>query len=445
MLSELEKLLKGTIPDSVLRRGLLVLRARLKPVRLLFEERRVPEEGWDDEIIDFLLTVLSMMDTDKDPDSARIGEREARVASALVGELAHGFCHGVGRSGHVSAVQPKAAGGSLAYYYANRLALDMLQRMGLPGLEAACVLPLATGMAIGLSACVARDLTGRRVAVFPRVDHVSPVKGLELVGLRVKTVESEVCGDAVRVPVQRVADAVDKDTAVIVSTTTFFPPREPDDVKAIAELAAEHCVPHVINNAYGVQSREIMKLIHGAICAGRVDAIVQSTDKNFLTPVGGTIVASPDAGFVEKVSKMYAGRASAAPIIQFLAAVLSLGTVKYEGLRREQESNRRLLSEKLQKVADAHGERVLKVFNPIAAGMTLKGFDAKRVGHYLYNLRVTGPRVLEPTDFGTCCRRYHSPYITINAAIGSSAKDVELAMDKLDKALAQSKKTRAPS
>jgi O-phospho-L-seryl-tRNASec:L-selenocysteinyl-tRNA synthase len=439
-LSELEKLLKGTIPDGVLKRGLLVLRAKFKPIRILFEEQRAPNEGWDDEVIDFLLTVLSMMDTDKDPDSARIGEREARVASPLVGELAHGFCHGVGRSGHVSAVQPKAAGGSLAYYYANRLALDMLQRMGLPRLKAACVLPLATGMAIGLSASVARDLPKRRVAVFPRVDHVSPVKGLELVGLEVKTVESKLYGDAVRVSIENVADAVDKNTAVIVSTTTFFPPREPDDVKAIAKLAAERGVPHVVNNAYGVQSREIMKLIHRAICAGRVDAVVQSTDKNFLTPVGGTIVASPDAGFVEKVSKMYAGRASAAPIIQFLAAVLSLGTAKYEELRRQQEANRRLLSEKLQTIADAHGERLLKVFNPIAAGMTLNGFDAKRVGHYLYNLRVTGPRVLEPTDFGTCCRRYHSPYITINAAIGSSAKDVELAADRLDKALAQSSK-----
>ena len=436
-------MLKGTVSDSVLRRGLLVLRAKLKPLRILFEERRVPEKGWDDETIDFLLTLLSMMDTDKDPDSARIGEREARVASALVGELAHGFCHGVGRSGHVSAVQPKAAGGSIAYYYANRLALDILHRTGLPRLKSACVLPLATGMAIGLSAGVARDETKRRWAVFPRVDHASPVKGLELVGLSVKKIEGEVVGDAVRVPFERVAEAVDKNTAVIVSTTTFFPPREPDDLKAIARLAAEEGVSHIVNNAYGVQSREIMKLIHGAMCAGRVDAVVQSTDKNFLTPVGGTIVASPDPGFAEKVSKMYAGRASAAPVVQFLAAILSLGLLKYEKLRNEQESNRRLLSEKLQKVADAHGERVLNVFNPIAAGMTLNGFEAKKVGHYLYNLRVTGPRVLEPTDFGTCCPKYHSPYITINAAIGSSANDVELAMERLDRALAQSrKKTR---
>ena len=148
---DLESLLKQTIPDPMLKRGLLVLRAKLKPIRVLFEQRRVPEHGWDDEVIDFLLTIFSLMDTDKDPESARIGEREARVASPLISELAHAFCHGVGRSGNVTAPQPKAAGGSLMYLFANKLALDMLQRMGAPNLKSACVVPVATGMAIGLA------------------------------------------------------------------------------------------------------------------------------------------------------------------------------------------------------------------------------------------------------------------------------------------------------
>ncbi len=76
---DLETLLKQTVPDSMFKRGHLVLNAKLKPIRILFEQRRVPEEGWDDEVIDFLLTLFSLMDTDKDPESARIGEREARV------------------------------------------------------------------------------------------------------------------------------------------------------------------------------------------------------------------------------------------------------------------------------------------------------------------------------------------------------------------------------
>lgn len=34
---------------------------------------------------------------------------------------------------------------------------------------------------------------------------------------------------------------------------------------------------------------------------------MQSTDKNFLVPVGGAIIAGFDAKLVEKISKMYPG------------------------------------------------------------------------------------------------------------------------------------------
>lgn len=437
---DLESTLKNTIPKHILHHGLLVMQAKLRPVRLLFEQRRIPEEGWEDDVIDFLLTLLSWMDSDKDPKGARIGEREARVASPHISKLAHGFCHGVGRSGNITAPQPKAAGTSLAYFLTNKLALDILQRTGAPNLKSACVLPMATGMAIGLAVGVSRDETKKREVVYPRVDHSSPLKGMQLAGMKVKMVDSQVSRDAVRVPINKVSEAVDEETAAIVSTTTFFPPREPDDVKAIAKLAAEENVFHIINNAYGVQSREIMKLIRGAIDAGRVDAVVQSTDKNFLTPIGGSIIASPSPSFTERASKRYAGRASAAPIIQFLAAVLSLGIKGYEVLRDEQERNRGFLEKCLNKVADKHEEQLLDVFNPIAAAMTLTNHEAKKVGYNLYSLRVTGPRVLEETDFGVCCKRYHSPYITMNAAIGSTDEDIQVATSRLDKALKQTKK-----
>ncbi len=439
---DLDTLLKKTIPESMLKHGLVVLRAKLKPIEVLLEQRRVPEQGWDDEVIDFLLRVFSLLDTDKDPESARIGEREARVASPLVSELAHGFCHGIGRSGNVIAPQPKAAGGSLMYFFANRLALDMLQRLGAPNLRSAAVVPVATGMALGLSVGAARDMTNKREVVYPRVDHQSPTKGMQLAGMRIKSVEGEIFGDAVRVPVERVSEAISKDTAAIVSTTTFFPPREPDDIKAIGKLAKEENIPHIINNAYGIQSRQIMKMIRGAIDAGRVDAVIQSTDKNFLTPIGGAIVASPNPDFVESVSKMYAGRASAAPIAQFLAAVLSLGTKKYEELRNEQEKNRVFLDECLGALAQRHGERLLKVTNPIAAAMTLTKHNVKEVGYSLYSLRVTGPRVLDGKAFGSCCNDFHSPYVTVNAAIGCTRKDISLATEKLEIALEQSKKQR---
>ncbi len=45
--------------------------------------------------------------------------------------------------------------------------------------------------------------------------------------------------------------------------------------------------------------------------AGRVDAVVQSTDKNFMVPVGGAIVAAGKGqpNLLDAINKMYPGRA----------------------------------------------------------------------------------------------------------------------------------------
>ncbi|MEM3594902.1 MAG: O-phosphoseryl-tRNA(Sec) selenium transferase, partial [Candidatus Jordarchaeaceae archaeon] len=317
-----KKYMKGLVPKNMLERGITVLESQLEPIRILFEQRRIPEEGWSDHQIRFLLNILSMMDTDKDPQAARVGEREARVASPLVSELAADFCHGVGRGGEIFAAQPKAPGASIMYNLANMLASDAIRRFGAPNLKYSLLLPLPTGMSIGLTlSAIRRGKKGKgKYVVHPRIDHKSPLKAIELIGLETKIIEGELEGDAVVVPPGKVEEAIDEETVAILSTTTFFPPREPDDVKEIAKIAQERDVPHVINNAYGVQSREIMKRIRSAVDAGRVDAVVQSTDKNFLTPIGGAIVAAPKQETLDLISEQYAGRATAAPVAQFLAA-----------------------------------------------------------------------------------------------------------------------------
>ncbi len=427
--------LKNTIPKSILDRGLMVLNTESKPIKLLFDQRKVPEEGWRDGQIELLMSLLSTMDSDKDRKAARLGEREGRVASFAVSKLAGGFHHGVGRSGDLAEAQPKAAGGSLMYFFANKLATDAMRRFGAPNVKRAMVFPLATGMTLALALCAARDLTKKTEVVYPRVDHKTPLKAIQLAGLHEKKVEGQVYGDAVNVSVEEIEKAVTENTAAILSTTTFFPPREPDKIKDIARIAKERNVPHIINNAYGVQSREIMKLVRGAIDTGRVDAVVQSTDKNFLTPVGGAIVASPDEEFIDKVSAIYAGRATAAPIAQFLAAILSIGLEGYEKLRIQQEENRKFLESSLKAVAEKHSQRVLNVCNPISVAITLHGRNAKKIGKALYTARVNGARALEKSDFGVCCPQYVSSYINFDAGIGLQKEEISLAAERLDAVL----------
>lgn len=41
---------------------------------------------------------------------------------------------------------------------------------------------------------------------------------------------------------------------------------------------------------------------------GRIDAFVQSTDKNFMVPVGGSIIAGFDEAIIKEIGQMYPGK-----------------------------------------------------------------------------------------------------------------------------------------
>ncbi len=436
------------IPQNMLNRGQLVLNEFLKPIKILFEQKAVPEDPWTDEQINYLLEILSNMDTDKDAGAARVGEREARIATKLHLQTSAGFCHGIGRSGFLTAPQPKAPGGSIMYEIANYLARHFLKKFGLPNIKKAIVVPLCTGMSLALCLSALRPKINDSQAIYknsvliPQVDHNSLLKACDFVGVNKKIINGKIFGDAVRIPIEDIHQNYDESCFAVISLTSFFPPREPDDIKGISVFAKKNDLVHIVINAYGVQNPEWMKLIRSAIDAGRVDAIIQSTDKNFLTPVGGAIIASPNKETMTKVSRTYAGRANATPVVQFLVSALSLGINGYQDLLNKQQENRRLLEEKLGELADKLGEKVLNVFNPVAVMMSLKNLPRDKIyslGGALYNIRVTGPRVYNPAEksFGTCCDNYPIPYIVMNSAIGATKEDIINAVDRLERAYHQ--------
>lgn len=49
-------------------------------------------------------------------------------------------------------------------------------------------------------------------------------------------------------------------------------------------------------------------VFHQGARVGRIDAFVQSLDKNFMVPVGGAIIAGFDESFIQEISKMYPGK-----------------------------------------------------------------------------------------------------------------------------------------
>lgn len=433
---DIERKLMDLVPESMAERGRTTLEALLAPVRDVLNRRVFPENPLSDFQVELMLQLLSSMDSDKDPDAARVGEREGRTASQLVSRLSAGFNHGVGRSGHLTASQPKATGASLMQQVADSVATDAIRKLGLDNIRHGLVAPLSTGMSIALVLAALRREAGVRKVLYPRIDHVSPIRGIAFAGLEEVRVPTVLDGEAVHADIGELERLMSKHkSSAVMLTTTFFAPRESDPVKEVSKICAEKNTPLIINNAYGVQSEEVMRSVRSAIDAGRVDAVLQSSDKNFLSPVGGSIIVSPNRQVVDWAAETYAGRATAAPLVQVLCALLVTGAERYRQLRQEQTAFRALLQERMETLAERVGQRVLSVKNPVSCAMTLDGLDAEDVGAKLYHLRVTGPRAISRGAYGSCIDNYPHSYLVMNAAIGTGQKDVEEATIKLNRAL----------
>ena len=79
------------------------------------------------------------------------GEREGRVLSPLVASRHYGLSHGIGRSGDLTAQQPKAIGSSLLQLLTTALTQHALQLAGLTSAADCLLMPVATGMTITLA------------------------------------------------------------------------------------------------------------------------------------------------------------------------------------------------------------------------------------------------------------------------------------------------------
>jgi O-phospho-L-seryl-tRNASec:L-selenocysteinyl-tRNA synthase len=429
---------QGLIPTNMEKRGELVLKDNLKEIEEIFNQRKVPKKGMDEEKIRLFLKILSMMDTNKDPKSVRIGEREARIVSKIQEELVSGFSHGVGRSGSLIDPQPKAPGASIMYSLTNKILKSFLKNFGLNVDTIAT--PVATGMSLSLCLSAARKKYGSNVVIYPYAAHKSPIKSTSYIGLRMRLVETQLYGDRVKVDVGDIEDAVKKEISennrpCVFSTLTFFPPRDSDNIEEIGKICEEYDVPHIVNGAYAIQNSFYMEKLKKGL-KHRIDAVVSSSDKNLFTPIGGGIVYSKDKEFLKEISLSYPGRACATPIVNTLVSMLSLGIDKYKELMKKQKESKKLLDDLLAELAEKTNNKVLDVESPISSCITVKS-DPIDIAAKLYNLRVTGPRGVRKTDrFGNCyLGEYPYNYIVINAAIGVGDNDIIGAVEKLEKVL----------
>jgi len=492
MLPQHFELVKGLINPNYAIQAEQARQSRSKHITALLTQRRLPDEGWDDDAIRLFLEEIAGFDTNNFPGNVGVGEREGRVVSKLVRDRHFGLTHGIGRSGDVMAEQPKAAGSSLIVQLTRYLALDAIHMAGIKAAKACCVLPTATGLTMTLVFLALRQLRpqGRYVA-WSRIDQKSCFKaigaaGLESVVVELKPIEGT---DALGTDVEGIRGAIQRvspeQVLCICTTTSTFAPRVPDSVDEVAVLAAELDVPHVINNAYGLQCSKCTHLIETGCRRGRIDAFVQSTDKNFLVPIGGAIVAAVGSKLVDKISNIYPGRASMSPLLDLFITLLSLGATGWKRLLQERKDNAAWFQEQLAKAADKQGMRLLKCpANKISFAIDLSTLVSQNgqngqsdvdhltfLGSALFTRRVSGPRVVlctqpvtpspeEPATegeeevkpvvkgkykkvidgvpfecYGAHADTYTCCYLTAACALGATRDELQLFLDRFQQAL----------
>ena len=237
--------------------------------------------------------------------------------------------------------------------------------------------------------------------------------------------------------------------------------------------------------------------------SARLLQIVQSTDKNFMVPVGGAILAAPSsssklldeisAGLTHLLSHSlavpqlcltpllshslavsltccasivwyaaYPGRASAAPIHDLFITFLSMGEAGWKGLLQQRKTVYKSLQEGLTQLATKHGERVLNTKgNPISFAMSLNGMcetekersEITFLGAMLFSRNISGARVVSGLEhkkvgpfefdgFGAHSNCYPVPYLNAAAAIGMTEEDVSTFLARLEITLTEFGKKR---
>lgn len=442
-----QKVGKKLLPPALLQHSTEAANTRNKQFQILLEQRKWPDEPWDDTTIEIFLNEVATMDTNNYMTKpSGVGEREGRVYASLVSRRAYGLSHGVGRSGDLAESQPKAAGSSLLAALTNDLLLDFLQSNISRDVKEACLFPMATGMTMTLVLLTLAKLKpGAKRVIWLRHDQKSVFKSILTAGLTPIIIDPILEDDQLVTNVAAVESAI-KDTGrenilCVISTTSCFAPRAYDNLKSLRKFrlgsrvqhdtcestkcsrhfggSEDTCGPEVIynvvNNAYGMQSKLILNEMRKGL--HHIDLFIQSTDKNLLVPVGGCILASPIGGgsssknsqsLLTLVRKNYPGRASSYPASDVLITVLSMGKRGFQDLLKKREENYQYLKERMTQVASKHGERVLNMTgNDISIGFSLKTVEMEAagepdaltgIGGMLFKRNITGSRVVSSTD-----------------------------------------------
>jgi len=255
------KLASQMVNPTYITQGINALNARHNLVTNLLSQRRMPENGWDDATIEYLLAQLAMMDSNNFTANVGVGEREARIYSTLVAKRMYHLGHGIGRSGDVTAVQPKAAGSSLIVQISQAMMLNLIKLSGILNTKKCLILPCATGMSLTLAMLTLKStivkanpelVDKKKYVIWNRIDQKACFKSIITAGFVPIVVENILIGDELITNLEKIVETIEtygKDEILcVMSTTSCFAPRACDNVEEISKICKKFDVGHIINN-----------------------------------------------------------------------------------------------------------------------------------------------------------------------------------------------------
>lgn len=409
------------------------------------------------------------MDSNNGPNHIGIGEREGRILSSLVKERHFGLIHGIGRSGNIIDLQPKAVGSSLLYHLTNSLMVNFLHSLGLTFVKDLIVFPLATGMSLTLvyQTLRLRNTLGKYV-IFPRIDQKTCLKSIITAGLIPIIIEPRISDelDQLDTDLELIQKTIESETyydykskaylnfrkeeiLCVSSVTSCFAPRSIDNVIELSILCKQQNIPHIVNSAYGIYCGKITEELVRSNTQGRVDAIVSSTDKNLLTPIGGSFIYGSNKDFIKEIGNNYPGRASMSPILDVFITLLEVGKKKYKAMMSKRLELFNSLYIDMTKIAEKYNERMLRIkrnkismamsLGSIKSSLDIRDSELTFLGGMFYNRQISGIKVIVPlsekkvseynfANYGSHSNTHKEgniPYIVFAVAIGVGVEEIE--------------------
>ncbi|KAI3389598.1 hypothetical protein SNEBB_009885 [Seison nebaliae] len=428
---------------------LLTSEKREKIIKNFISQGELPENGFDNLLIERILLQLSEMDNNNFIDRCGAGEREGRVQSNLVAKRHFNFAHGIGRSGDILACQPKAAGSSLVNHLTNKLVKQIINLSGITSVKSSFITPMATGMTLVFCMLYLKKKrkNNAKFVIMPRIDQKSCLKSIVTAGLIPIIIEPILDkynknNLGLETDVEKIEEIVRErsdEIVCILSTTSCFAPRSCDKIEEISKLSKKYHIPQLVNNAYGIQSTKCCHEIEQGFKIGGISYVIQSVDKNFLVPVGGSVICSNNKNHIKELAQSYCGRASASSSL--------------DKLLLDRVELHKKLYERLNELAIDYKEKLLySPHNNISIAFTLHQLKGLRdvaiedIGAQLYHSCVSGARVVTGvkdmhiddlliTNWGSHSNNQqfsNVPYITFAVAVGMTWEEIDQLLVKFE-------------